>query len=193
MTKVGQILRASLRRILSVVDRITLCWMPNKQSRLQFLRSAGWSRSRRGGPRPEIRQPRRRQFLIRRLRKPREIRRSSSSQVTFCRLPSVICHSPCLRLIGKVKDDGTVTLIYNRVFHAAGKRTGELGKEIRDFYVPAYFINLTVTVRISADRFFYVGWKRSGCPASFPIRLTSLFRKPSHQPGVLLISQISAM
>jgi len=56
----------------------------------------------------------------------------------------------------KVKDDGTITLIYNRAFHAAGKRTGELEKEIRDFYVPAYFINLTVTVRISADRFYYV-------------------------------------
>jgi polysaccharide export outer membrane protein len=56
----------------------------------------------------------------------------------------------------RVRDDGTITLIYNRVFKAAGKRVGDLEKEIRDFYVPAYFINLTVTVRISTDRSYYV-------------------------------------
>jgi polysaccharide export outer membrane protein len=57
----------------------------------------------------------------------------------------------------KVRDDGTITLIYNRVFKAAGKRTGDLEKEIRDFYVPAYFINMTPTVRISPEtRSFYV-------------------------------------
>jgi polysaccharide export outer membrane protein len=56
----------------------------------------------------------------------------------------------------KVRDDGFITLIYNQPFQAAGKRTGDLEKEIRAFYVPAYFKNLTVTVRLSADRFFYV-------------------------------------
>jgi len=57
----------------------------------------------------------------------------------------------------RVKDDGTITLIYNRVFKAVGKRTGDLEKEIRDFYVPAYFINMTPTVRISSEtRSFYV-------------------------------------
>jgi protein involved in polysaccharide export with SLBB domain len=49
----------------------------------------------------------------------------------------------------RVKGDGTISLIYNSVFHAAGKRTGDLEKEILDFYVPAYFRDLTVTVRIS--------------------------------------------
>jgi len=64
----------------------------------------------------------------------------------------------------KVKDDGSITLIYNKVFQAAGKRTGDLEKEIRDFYVPAYFINLTVVVRISGDtRSYYVdGEVRAG-------------------------------
>jgi protein involved in polysaccharide export with SLBB domain len=56
----------------------------------------------------------------------------------------------------KVRDDGTVTLIYNQPFQAAGKRTGDLEREIRAFYVPSYFKNLTVTVRITADRFYYV-------------------------------------
>src|SRR5439155_7264769 len=57
----------------------------------------------------------------------------------------------------RVRDDGTITLLYNQVFHAVGKRTGDLEKEIHDFYVPRYYINLTVTVRISSDtRFYYV-------------------------------------
>lgn len=56
----------------------------------------------------------------------------------------------------RVRDDGSITLIYNKSFQAAGKRTGDLEKEIHDFYVPAYFINLTVTVRISAERYYYV-------------------------------------
>jgi polysaccharide export outer membrane protein len=57
----------------------------------------------------------------------------------------------------RVRDDGTITLLYNQVFHAVGKRTGDLEKEIHDFYVPKYFINLTVTVRISSDtRSYYV-------------------------------------
>jgi len=57
----------------------------------------------------------------------------------------------------RVRDDGTITLIYNQVFHAVGKRVGDLEKEIHDFYVPRYFINLTVTVRISSDtRSYYV-------------------------------------
>ena len=57
----------------------------------------------------------------------------------------------------RVRDDGTITLIYNQVFHATGKRTGDLEREIHDFYVPRYFINLTVTVRISSEtRSYYV-------------------------------------
>lgn len=70
--------------------------------------------------------------------------------ITFADLPA-----PLPAFDQKVKDDGTITLIYNRVFQAAGKRTGELEKEIRDFYVPAYFINLTPTVRISGDTRYY--------------------------------------
>ena len=68
----------------------------------------------------------------------------------------------------RVRDDGSITLIYNKNFQAVGKRTGDLEKEIHDFYVPAYFINLTVTVRISGEtRFYYVdGEVRS--PGKYP-------------------------
>jgi len=54
----------------------------------------------------------------------------------------------------RVKDDGTITLIYNRVFQAAGKKTGDLEKEIRDYYVPIYFTDMTVMVRISCETHF---------------------------------------
>jgi len=51
----------------------------------------------------------------------------------------------------RVRDDGTITLIYNQLFQAAGKKTGDLEKEIRDFYVPGGFPNLTVTVRFTCQ------------------------------------------
>jgi protein involved in polysaccharide export with SLBB domain len=57
----------------------------------------------------------------------------------------------------QVKDDGSITLIYKSVFQAARKKTGDLEKEIRDFYVPVCFASLTVRVRISSEnRFVYV-------------------------------------
>jgi protein involved in polysaccharide export with SLBB domain len=73
--------------------------------------------------------------------------------ITFADLPP----PPLGPFDQRVRDDGTITLIYNQVFHAVGKRTGDLEKEIHDFYVPRYFINMTVTVRISSEtRSYYV-------------------------------------
>jgi polysaccharide export outer membrane protein len=67
-----------------------------------------------------------------------------------------------------VRDDGTITLIYNQPFQAAGKRVGDLEKEVRNFYVPAYFRNLTVTVLILGDtRFYYVDGEVRN-PGKFP-------------------------
>jgi polysaccharide export outer membrane protein len=57
-----------------------------------------------------------------------------------------------------VTDDGAITLIYNQTFKAAGKTTAQLAREIRLRYVPAYFVNLTVTVsHLNQTRFYYVG------------------------------------
>jgi protein involved in polysaccharide export with SLBB domain len=56
----------------------------------------------------------------------------------------------------RVRDDGTITLIYNQLFQAAGKKTGDFEKEIRDFYVPANFTDLTVLVCLSSGSFVYV-------------------------------------
>src|SRR5262249_2856543 len=54
-----------------------------------------------------------------------------------------------------VKEDGTITLIHNQTFVAAGKRRGVLEKEIHDRYVPDYYKYLTANVFI-LGRFYYV-------------------------------------
>jgi protein involved in polysaccharide export with SLBB domain len=55
----------------------------------------------------------------------------------------------------RVNDEGNITLMYNRTFHAEGKTRGVVEREIRAEYVPKYFRNLTVTIR-PQDRFFFV-------------------------------------
>jgi protein involved in polysaccharide export with SLBB domain len=71
--------------------------------------------------------------------------------VSFSDIPS-----PPLPIVDTIKDDGTVTLILDQKFHAAGKTTGELQAEIHDHYVPKYFRYLTVSIA-TKDRFYYVG------------------------------------
>ncbi|MDB6068627.1 MAG: polysaccharide export protein [Pedosphaera sp.] len=56
----------------------------------------------------------------------------------------------------QVKQDGTITLIYSKPFHAAGKSIGELQTEIQKTYVPNYFKYLTVTIK-TQERFYSVG------------------------------------
>jgi len=57
-----------------------------------------------------------------------------------------------------IKGDGTITLMYDDTFHAAGKTAGQLEQEIRAFYVPDYFKNMTVTVTLKEQtRFYYIG------------------------------------
>lgn len=58
---------------------------------------------------------------------------------------------------GKIKEDGTVTLLLNKAFVAAGKTAGELEQEIRAYYVPKYYKYLTVNVRtVESTRWYYV-------------------------------------
>lgn len=56
----------------------------------------------------------------------------------------------------RVKGDGSITLLQNQTFQAAGKTRGELEREIRARYVPKIFKNLTVTIK-PQDRFYFVG------------------------------------
>ena len=55
-----------------------------------------------------------------------------------------------------IKEDGSITLVYNQKFQAAGKTAGVLQEEIRQRYVPQYFKFLTVTVK-TQERFYFVG------------------------------------
>jgi polysaccharide export outer membrane protein len=57
----------------------------------------------------------------------------------------------------RVQDDGTITLLQNKSFICTNKSVGELEREIRSVYVPAYYKYMTVTVRHpEATRFYYV-------------------------------------
>ena len=55
----------------------------------------------------------------------------------------------------RVKDDGTIRLIHNQDFVAAGRTRGALEKEIHDRYVTNYYLNLTVNIKQQA-RFYFV-------------------------------------
>jgi polysaccharide export outer membrane protein len=55
-----------------------------------------------------------------------------------------------------IKDDGTLTLPDVGHVKAAGKTPGELQDAIHDLYVPHYYTHLTVTVKTTGDRVYYV-------------------------------------
>ncbi len=54
-----------------------------------------------------------------------------------------------------VKEDGTITLLHHQSFLAAGKKRGDLEKEIYNRYVPDYYKYLGVNVLI-LGRFYFV-------------------------------------
>jgi polysaccharide export outer membrane protein len=56
-----------------------------------------------------------------------------------------------------IKEDGTITLPLIGAVTAAGKTAGELQNDIQASYVPKYYVRLTITVKSSSDRVFYVG------------------------------------
>jgi protein involved in polysaccharide export with SLBB domain len=56
-----------------------------------------------------------------------------------------------------IKEDGDITLDLIGKIHALGKTTGELQSEIQADYVPKFYRRLTITVKSSADRVYYVG------------------------------------
>ena len=55
----------------------------------------------------------------------------------------------------KIKQDGTITLIEDKTFVAAGKTRGELEKEIHDTYVPKYYLKMTVSIQQKDQTQFY--------------------------------------
>ncbi len=75
--------------------------------------------------------------------------------ITFSDLPQGIVEP---EKKDRIKEDGTITLLYNKTFVAAGKTRAELEQEIRKGYVPDIFRNLTVTINYEPQtRFYFVG------------------------------------
>lgn len=56
----------------------------------------------------------------------------------------------------RIRDDGKITLPYDQEVIASGKRMGDLEREIRDLYVPKYYVRLTVSVK-RGEAFVFVG------------------------------------
>jgi polysaccharide export outer membrane protein len=56
----------------------------------------------------------------------------------------------------RIPDDGRITLPYNITVDARNKTVSQLQEEIRNLYVPAYFVRLTVNIK-TEERFYYVG------------------------------------
>ncbi len=73
-----------------------------------------------------------------------------SLTITFSDLPYL---QPAIQ--DRVKEDGTITLLQNETFTAAGKTRGELEKDIRKRYVPNFFKAMTVNVLPDVQRQFY--------------------------------------
>src|SRR5579859_2390968 len=55
----------------------------------------------------------------------------------------------------RIKEDGTITLVEDKTFVAAGKKRGDLEKEIHDTYVPKYYLKMTVSIRQKEQTQFY--------------------------------------
>jgi polysaccharide export outer membrane protein len=55
-----------------------------------------------------------------------------------------------------IKEDGTITLPDIGHVKAAGRTAGELQDTIHSLYVPAFYTHLTVTVKTTGDRVYYV-------------------------------------
>jgi len=102
---------------------------------------------------------------------PEVLRIGDSLTITFTDTPTPI---PVLE--DKIKEDGTVTLIFNQTFKADGKIRGDLEKEIRARYVPDYFKQLTVTVKqLDTTRWYYVnGEVRAPARLIYNSRITVL-------------------
>jgi polysaccharide export outer membrane protein len=74
----------------------------------------------------------------------------------------------------RVNEEGTITLIQNEKFVAVGKTRGQLEKEIRERYVPRYYVRMTVTI-VPKERVYYVdGEVRQAGPKFYTQPITIL-------------------
>ena len=61
-------------------------------------------------------------------------------------------------IMDQVKQDGTIKVLLDKSFMAAGKTLGDLEREIHDYYVPSIYKQMTVAVKHEPQtRFYSVG------------------------------------
>lgn len=70
--------------------------------------------------------------------------------IEFTDMPSVM-----LPREERIKEDGSLTLLEGKTFIAAGKTRGQLEREIHDFYVPRFYLKMTVSIRQKEQTQFY--------------------------------------
>jgi protein involved in polysaccharide export with SLBB domain len=63
--------------------------------------------------------------------------------------------APTQPIMEQVKQDGTVKVLLDKMFVAAGKSRGQLEKEIHEYYVPSYYSQMTVSIRVEPQTRFY--------------------------------------
>jgi protein involved in polysaccharide export with SLBB domain len=74
----------------------------------------------------------------------------------------------------QIKEDGTITLIYNEKFQAAGKTVSELQATVHDRYVPNYVKYMTVNI-VPVNRTYTVsGEVKAGNSFAYPGHMTVL-------------------
>jgi polysaccharide export outer membrane protein len=74
----------------------------------------------------------------------------------------------------QIKEDGTITLIYNEKFQAAGKTISQLQNEVHARYVPAYVKYMTVNIAALNRLYTVSGEVRAGNSFGYPGHLTVL-------------------
>jgi protein involved in polysaccharide export with SLBB domain len=97
------------------------------------------------------------------------LRVGDSVTVTFYDLAT-----PIQPITDEIKEDGTITLIQNEQFKAAGLTISQLQTAVHDRYVPAYYHYMTVNI-VPANRFYTVsGEVKSEGHQPYPGHMTVL-------------------
>ena len=74
----------------------------------------------------------------------------------------------------QIKEDGTITLIYNEKFQAVGKTVSQLQNDVHTRYVPAYVKYMTVNIAVLNRTYTVWGEVRAGNQFGYPGHMTVL-------------------
>jgi protein involved in polysaccharide export with SLBB domain len=81
---------------------------------------------------------------------------------------------PLQPITDQIKEDGTITLIYNEKFQAAGKTISQLQNDVHARYVPAYVKYMTVNIAALNRLYTVSGEVKSGNSFPYPGHMTVL-------------------